>query len=336
MEWWYPKAFTMIKQLKISCLLSTCIQIVLLNPVTSQSSDLIYDGRSHPLYPALLDTPPPIPSPFTTADGVEVIVAGTTAGKYAIVAVTLANNAKQGHQLKADTADFPTLAATGRHAEIELAATHTITGRSIAEITELGRPGRLSGSGFMSEDEDIISVLRGDNRLVAALGLTHRHLARPLFHVWNLILTDVDLGRWNMTEHRWGNIHFLNYNGERVLVDARDSKGGQLSIFDDGLEGAFHIQIKRELTQAEATYLAQNYAHLAPAQLETLRSKLGEINTGEMEAYYIAWYGFYEGHTFWRADPLAIAFIFGLKSLEEIDRAAGGDLYGILTSNFIN
>jgi len=46
------------------------------------------------------------------------------------------------------------------------------------------------------------------------------------------------------------------------------------------------------------------------------------------------WYGFYEGHTQWRADPLAIAFIFGLRSLEALEKAFPGRLYQVMTKHF--
>ena len=65
-----------------------------------------------------------------------------------------------------------------------------------------------------------------------------------------------------------------------------------------------------------------------------LIQRLSSIRTGEMEPHYIMWYGFYEGHTEWRADPLAIAFIFGLRSLEELERAFPGKLYEVLTKHF--
>jgi len=45
-------------------------------------------------------------------------------------------------------------------------------------------------------------------------------------------------------------------------------------------------------------------------------------------------YGFYEGHTSYRADPIAIAFIFGLRSLEEIEELFQGKLYKTLTEHF--
>jgi hypothetical protein len=63
--------------------------------------------------------------------------------------------------------------------------------------------------------------------------------------------------------------------------------------------------------------------------------KLTHILMGEMLPFYIMRYGFYEGHTGYRGDPLAIAFIFGLKSLEEIEAAFPGDLPHVLIEHFI-
>lgn len=104
-----------------------------------------------------------------------------------LVPVTLENTERKGRQLYVDAEDFPTLARTGYHCERELDQTRIITGRSVAEITEPGRPNRLSTSGFLAEDEDIISVLKGDNRFARTLGLSHAQLAKPLFHVLNLM-----------------------------------------------------------------------------------------------------------------------------------------------------
>jgi hypothetical protein len=53
-----------------------------------------------------------------------------------------------------------------------------------------------------------------------------------------------------------------------------------------------------------------------------------------MEPHYSRWYGFYEGHTRWRTDPIAIAFIFGLRSLEEIEAAFPGRLPELLATHF--
>jgi hypothetical protein len=97
--------------------------------------------------------------------------------------------------LEVASGDFPTLAASGLHSSVELARTTSITGRTVAEITRLGRPGMASGIGFLARDEDILSVLQGDNELVQRLGLKHPDLARPLFHVWNLLLEEYELGK---------------------------------------------------------------------------------------------------------------------------------------------
>ena len=53
-----------------------------------------------------------------------------------------------------------------------------------------------------------------------------------------------------------------------------------------------------------------------------------------MESYYVMRYGFYEGHTEWRVDPIVIARVFGLKTLSDIDAALEGKLYEALTEHF--
>jgi HEAT repeat protein len=287
-----------------------------------------------PLYPTLLKARPDIPSPCLTPDGRELVLARTSKGEWGVIPVTLESSERKGRQLYIDGGDFPTLAVTGLHSVPELDRTHSITGRSISEITDLARPDGLSVEGFLAEDEDIISVLKGDNDLVSRLGLTHPRLARPLFHIWNMILTDLDLGRWDMASHRWKNIEALASNGRTVLLNAGDTKGGQESIFDDGLDGAFWIEIRRDLTPQEEAFLSEKYRSLTAEKMEEFRKKLTHVQTGEMEPYYIMWYGFYEGHTPWRADPIALAFIFGLKSLEDIEKAFPGRLYDVLTEHF--
>ena len=287
------------------------------------------------LYPQTLETQPAIPSPCWTADHSEVVVARTAANRWAVIPVTLENSEKRGRQLMVDAVDFPALAASGLHSEKELDAIQAITGRSLAEITSLGRPGALSTEGFLAADEDVISVLKGDNRLVSAMKLTHRELARPLFHIWNMIGTDLDLGRWNMAEHRWKNIQSVLYHGKTVLLNAGDTKGGQRSIFADGFDdGSFWIEISRELVAGEKAFIASKYGHLTSEQRDVMVKRLSSMSIGEMEPHYIMWYGFYEGHTQWRADPLAIAFIFGLRSLEALEKAFPGRLYQVMTKHF--
>ena len=77
-------------------------------------------------------------------------------------------------------------------------------------------------------------------------------------------------------------------------------------------------------------YLREHYGHLGEKRLATLTKQLTSIETGEMVPFYIQRYGFYEGHVPYRADPIAIATVFGLMPLQEIDAALDGNLDGDL------
>ncbi|MGB2959807.1 MAG: hypothetical protein WBD30_13050, partial [Bacteroidota bacterium] len=303
-----------------------------------EDGTITYQENSYPLYPRTLKELPRVPSPLRLEGGMELIVAYTTDGQYAIIQVTVENGEPyvyaeygKGKQLEIDAEDFPTLASRGLHSEEELDQTETITGKPVSEITEAGRPGGSSSEGFMSEEEDIISVLKGDNRLVSKMGLTHPEMARPLFHVWNAILrmaeTYGDRGR------PWDNLEYLLYDGRKVYLRVRSTKGRQESIFTDGIQGGFHIYIHRELDQKEKELLSRHYSHLDAQQVEEFINKLSHIHTGEMEPYYVMRYGFYEGHTDYRVDPIAIAFMFGLRDLEDIESAFSGRLDKALTEH---
>ena len=288
-------------------------------------------------YPHTYDQCPELPSPYTMEDGTEVVVAFTQDEKYVLIPVTVENgkplNYKnkqwygKGRQLEVDASDFPTLARTGLHSEIELDQIKTITGRSIAEITEIGRPERYSGAGFMSHNEDIISVLRGDNRLVTQLGSIHPQMAKPLFHVFNIILTV-------KKDSKRGNIRGVLYNQRKIYLKFGGAKGWQESIFNDEILGYWQIEMWRDLDKEEKAFLSREYSNLTDEDMAQLIKKLSHIHTGEMVPYYIMRYGFYEGHTDYRADPVAISFIFGLRSIQEIEAAFKGNLYKALTEHF--
>jgi hypothetical protein len=262
------------------------------------------------------------------------VVVFTKEGKYGLVDVTVEDCERKGRQLLVDEADFAALARIGLHSDAELERTRRITGRPMEEITSLGLPGAPSTDGFFRPGEDIVSVLQADNRLVRELGLTHPQLARPLLHVWNLALTDTRLGRWNMARHRWECVQAVFYNNKKVLLDAGDTRGGQRSIFDDEITGALHIEIKRSPDGKEEKLLREVYGHLPQVGRDAVRAALTGIRTGEMQPYCIMRYGFYEGHAAWRTDPVAIVFLFGLRSLAEIEKAFAGHLDQILTGHF--
>jgi hypothetical protein len=299
-----------------------------------------YKGKAYPLSPVKIDVLPEIPSPFKTKEGMEFVVSHTKDEKYIIIPVTLKSGVPgksksyTGNQRKVDAEDFPTLAKTGLHSEIELDMVKTITGRSLAEITSLGRPGGLSSAGFLAPDEDIISVIKGDNRLAKKLGLTHPEMARPLFHLLNLTEENLRISNFLSYEFHKAQYPPFLYNEKKIFIEIEYTRGGQESIFDDGITGALGITIKRELDQKEKNFLDTKYAHLNEKQRNALKVSLSRIFTGEMVAYYIMRYGFYEGHTEWRTDPLAIASVFGLKSIEEMEKAFPGKIYQTMTTHF--
>ena len=146
-----------------------------------------------------------------------------------------------------------------------------------------------------------------------------------------MILRDYELGRLGRF---WDWIEYILYHDKKVRVKAEGSKGWQESLFDDEVLGKFQFEIWRELDHDEKTFLREKYPHLTEQQITELFKKLSYIHTGEMAPYYIMRYGFYEGHTEFRAEPLAIAFIFGIRSMEEIHKASGNNLYHYLTSHF--
>jgi len=310
-----------------------------------EAGQISFNQSKYHLYPKTLDDLPEIPSPFTTKDGTEIILVVTIDNKYALIPVTVENGDPliysrriktmfgKDQQLQVASGDFPTLAKTGLHSETDLDGKVMITGIPVNVITYNGRPGRFSGIGFMAADEDIITVLKSDNRLVKKLRHTHPQMAKPLFHIWNIILKEIELGKW---KRFWDNIQYIFYNQRKINITAQGSKGWQISIFQDEIQGRFDITVQSKLSPEEKSFLADRYPDLSAQQMTELEEKLTKINFSEMAPYYIMRYGFYEGHTDYRSDPIAIAFIFGLKSLAEINNIFKGQLYTSLINHFIN
>jgi hypothetical protein len=296
-------------------------------------------ARTYRAYPDTYPLRPELASPYTDSAGRELITALTWDNRYAVVPVTVGRedglmtrgprDVKASQQI-VDGRDFPTLAMTGLHSERELTETLSITGKPVDQITRDGQPGALSGAGFLAEDEEILAVLRGDNTIVRKLGLTHPDLARPLFHVYNLILAGREKSR---SGRGWERFTSIYYNGQRVHLDARGTKGWQESIFQDEIGGHHDFYLQRDFTDAELKRIRKMYAQLDEEELDELLLALSRVHVGEIHPYYITRYGFYEGHTDYRADPLAIAFIFGLRSLEEIEAAFPGRLHEVLTEH---
>jgi len=158
---------------------------------------------SYQLYPYLYANKPDLASPFFINDTLETILVVTKDKQHGIVDVTVENGEPLFYGYKLGTfmgkdnqthtsVDFKELAKTGLHSEEQLDSKKMITGIPIDVINCTARPNAYSHSGFIAEDEDIISVLKGDNRLVKTLGFTHPQMAKPLFHVWNLVLKEIE------------------------------------------------------------------------------------------------------------------------------------------------
>ncbi len=179
----------------------------------------------------------------------------------------------------------------------------------------------------MAEDETIISVLKGDNEIVKRMGLVHPDIGRALFHVWNT--------GWMMGILEGVNqLNKIYYNDKEIDINIPGSRGWQESIFNDEILGSGHIEIESPLTKKELDYLKNNYNHLSEEEFQELTHFLSSISTGDMVPFYVMRYGFYEGHTGYRVDPLAVAFIFGLKSIEGLHKATDGDIYKYINTHF--
>jgi hypothetical protein len=292
-------------------------------------------------FPHTYDLCPELPSPYMTENATEILVAHTKDNKFTLIPVTVKKGESLGYRekdwekiriLDVDAKDFSALARFGFHSEIELDRTRWITGRSIAEITDSGRPLGSSGVGFMSQEEDIISVLKGDNRLVKKMGLIHSQLAKPLFHVWN-IARWIGYSSQNVGRSIDG-IDYFFYNKRKIYLLRAGGRGWQDSLFNDEILGMYQLEFCIELDEDEKAFLREKYSDLTDNQMMDLQTKLSHIRTGEMVPFYIMRYGFYEGHTEYRADPIAIAMIFGLRALKEIESAFAGNLHRSLTEPF--
>jgi hypothetical protein len=111
-------------------------------------------------------------------------------------------------------------------------------------------------------------------------------------------------------------------------------KGSQESIFHDEIEGKYYFQVWRQLDPDELAFLRSKYSNLPEKEFSFLVDKLSHLHLSEMLPFYIMRYGFYEGHTGFRSDPLSIAIVFNLMSISELDSRFPGDLYGMVTRHF--
>jgi Tol biopolymer transport system component len=300
------------------------------------------DTGTIPVLPFLLNEIPVQPSPALSWDGRELVLVRMDGGRFAWIDATAENGNTlnyrerlqgKGKQLTTDKADFPAFASLGIHSEEEIRNARSITGRSVSLITVDGRPGASSGAGFMAADETVLSVIMGDNMMVRKLGLKHPDLARPLLHLWNIQNAGERYNERASPDEKI-EIQGLLYGGNEIGIKISGGRGWQESIFNDEILGSYHLEAWRDLKPVEEKFLLEHYSGLKADEFELLVKMISTLHTGEMVPYYINRYGFYEGHSEFRAEPLAIAFIFGIRSLEEVHKASGNNLYHYLTSHF--
>ena len=315
----------MKKRLNLFCIFNFFLCLIFLSNSRAQEVEL---------FPKKYKTLPDIASPATLKNGTEVIINISGSGEYSVLPVTqekgeiyscLYGFYGKGNQMWIAEPDFHSLGKTGLHSVEELDKETMITGRSLEVINFISRPGRFSHDGFLAEDENIISVLKGDNRVVGEMGLLHSQMAKPLFHVWNALLLDF-LGRKDTMT--------IYYNSNKIRIFRIAGKGYQESIFHDEIEGKNDIHIWRDLNKEELSVLRNSYVSLTDDKFKFMIDKLTHLHISEMSPFYIMRYGFYEGHTSFRAEPLAVAIIFGLKTVNEIDTLFNRDLYTLLNQHF--
>ena len=220
------------------------------------------DSGELKFFPETFADKPDLPSPAQNTSGREVVLVKLQDGLYTWFDATVENGDTfdyktkkfgKGNQLLADKEDFPTFAHRGIHSDKELANTKIITGKSVSQITVDGRPGRSSGIGFMAADENILSVLRNDNKTVQKLGLTHPDLARPMFHLWNVART-CEIFNQNRPAVERTELKAMVYNENEIKVLVAGSRGWQESIFNDEILGTGHMEVWRELEKQKMDF----------------------------------------------------------------------------------
>ncbi len=80
-------------KLKLSLMVLACSSSMLSAAYSKETgpAQITYNRKIFYLYPETLDECPDIPSPFTTENGVEIVVVFTKNDKYALIPVTVAN-----------------------------------------------------------------------------------------------------------------------------------------------------------------------------------------------------------------------------------------------------
>ena len=115
----------------------------------------------------------------------------------------------------------------------------------------------MPGAGFMAGDEDIVSVLMGDNLLVSSMDLTHRDLSKALFHLWNTVLYMNDYDDQGTISSEGKDTLF--YSGKKIWYSAPNCRGWQYSLFNDSIQGECHLELMVILSENERSFIEARY-----------------------------------------------------------------------------
>jgi hypothetical protein len=165
----------------------------------------------------------------------------------------------------------------GKNATSLIKGLTEINGKTIVELEKVMRPGAASRAGFLGKDEKLLDILAADNQYVVdKLGLTHQELAKHLFAMWAVHLSE-----------KQSEVDLL-YRGVRFKVKVLYTIGSQESPFADGTSSGAMVWLENLNNRKKLTY-----AHLVPYMMER--------------------YGFYEGKgTSFRVDPRDVVDVFDL------------------------
>ena len=265
-------------------------------------------NRAMPPYPETLAVRPALPSPTTASDGTDLVVMLTREGRWAVVPANPKDAEARVQQRRVDAHDFPTLRAD----RPALGCGSRAVGDDHRPLARRDRRPRPAGR---SLDGGLPGRRRGrperPRRRQPAGGRARAHppAARPPALAPPFTARR---GRGRGPRHQG-----------RTGVDLRRRPRGLLPHRDPAV--------------ADAGRGGVSPAEVRPPSPRTVGPPRGAAERdapGEIEPHYVQWYGFYQGHTTWRVDPIAIAFVLGLRALDEIEAAFPGRLDEALTAHF--
>lgn len=193
-----------------------------------------------------------------------------------------------------------------------------LNGVKISEIELRARPGAYATSGFLSNEESLLEVMKNDWQTVNTLGLTHREIAAHLQKIWDIVSAQPDQPfLYDVAQVSDNTIHSNIFKQPLLRGKILHTCGYQNDIFHQNDERA-DSNFDNDLF-AKYLFRTKNFwgSDLHLTNLDTGDSVI--IAYGVID--YIRQYGFYEGNTSYRADPTLIAGILSGHKYCDISKA---------------